>query len=212
MTSEAQKKKFENCYKSGHLNRYTCEFDVLPNILPELYAKGVIDNYEMTHPSEWRNILKEKGIKSDFGIDEITVEEEVKDGETRFIYTFPEPLVAPNCYFSILVFDKNKDWRYFTLEKDNKFYPCPDVLIDNLALVCGQKGYEHEHYSRWCTLELDDFKRHVQEIIDNKPYNKCEEGIKFFDPNKLVEFKIKMEVYEALGLEDEFKKDNCSIF
>ena len=135
MTSEGQKKKFDECYKSGHLNRYTCEFDVLPNILPELYAKGVIDNYEMTHPSEWRNILKEKGIKSDFGIDEITVEEEVKDGETRFIYTFPEPLVVPNCYFSILVFDKNKEWRYFTLEKDTKIFPCPDVLTDNLALV-----------------------------------------------------------------------------
>ena len=212
MTSEGQKKKFDECYKSGHLNRYTWEFDVLPNILPELYAKGVIDNYEMTHPSEWRNILKEKGIKSDFGIDEITVEEEVKDGETRFIYTFPEPLVAPNCYFSILVFDKNKEWRYFTLEKDTKIFPCPDVLTDNLALVCGQNGYEHVNYSRWSNLELDDFKRNVQEIIDNKPYNRYEEGIKFLDPYKILEFKIKMEVYEALGLEDEFKKDNCSIF
>ena len=58
--SEAQKKRFENSYKSGHLDRYTCEFDFIANILPELFTKGEIDNYVMTHPTEWRNILLKK--------------------------------------------------------------------------------------------------------------------------------------------------------
>ena len=210
--SDAQKKRFENSYQSGHLNRYTCEFDVLPNILPELYVKGDIDDYGMTHPSEWRKILVTKGVSSDFGFDEITVDKEEKDGEIRFIYTFPEPKIAPDCYYSILVIDKNKEWRYFTLEKDFKLFPCPDILTDTLALVCGQKGYEHECYSRWCTFELDDFKRHVQDIIDKKPYDKFEEGMKFIDKNKVIKIKNEMELCELLGLEDEYLTKNCSIF
>ena len=210
--SEAQKKRFETSYKSGHLDRYTCEFDVIPNILPELYIKGEIEDFEMTHPTEWRNILIKKGIRSDFGIDEISVEIEEKNGEIRFIFIFPEPKVAPNCYYSILVIDKNKEWRYFTLEKDNKLFPCPDILIDSLALVCGQKGYNHLQYTRWCRNELADFKRHVQEILDNKPYNRYEEGIKFLDMNKIVKMKAEMKLCELLGLEDEYYEENCSIF
>ena len=210
--SQAQKKRFEDTYRSGHLDRYTCEFDVLPNILPELYIKGKIDEYGMTHPTEWRNFLVQKGIKSDFGIDEITVEIEEKDGEIKFIYIFPEPKIAPNCYFSILVIDKNKEWRYFTLEKNYKLFSCPDVLIDYLALVCGQKGYEHEFYSRWCKNELDDFKQHVQDIIDNKPYDRYEEGLKFLDKDKISKMKLEMELSELLGLEDEYLMKKCSIY
>ena len=212
MMSEVQKKRFDDSYKSGHLNRYTCEFDVLPNILPELYIKGEIDDYGMTHPAEWRKILVTKGINSDFGIDEISVKKEEKDGEIRFVYIFPEPKIAPHCYYSILVIDKTKEWRYFTLEKDIKLIPYPDILIDSLALVCGQKGYEHKFYSRWCTFELDDFKRHVQEIIDNKPYDEYEEGLKFLDKNKLIKMKVEMELSQLLGLEDEYLKKKCSIF
>ena len=210
--SKAQKKRFDDSYTSGHLNRYTCEFDVLPNILPELYIKGDIDDYGMTHPSEWRNILVKKGVISDFGIDEISVEKEEKDGEIKFIYIFPEPKFAPNCYYSILVIKKNKEWRYFTLEKDNKLFPCQDILIDNLALVCGQKGYEHKFYNRWCTFELDDFKRHVQDIIENKPYDRYEEGRKFIDVNKLMKMKGDLELSELLGLKDEYLKEKCSIY
>ena len=58
--SEGQKKKFDKSYKSGHLDRYTCEFDFIANILPELYTKGEIDKYIMTHPTEWKNILLKK--------------------------------------------------------------------------------------------------------------------------------------------------------
>ena len=210
--SAAQKIRFDYVYKSGHLDRYTCEFDVLPNILPELYIKGGIDDYAMTHPVEWRNILVKKGIRSDFGIEEISVKKEEKNGEIRFIYIFPEPKKAPNCYYSILVIDKNKEWRYFTLEKDSKIYPCPDILIDSLALVCGQKGYNHLQYSRWCRNELIDFKRNVQDILDNKPYNLYEEGIKFLDKEKIVKMQAEMKLCELLGIEDEYYEENCSIF
>jgi len=205
--SEAQKKRFENSYKSGHLDRYTCEFDFIANILPELFTKGEIDNYIMTHPTEWRIILLKKGIISDFGINEISVKTEEKDGEMRFIYVFPEPKVAPNCYYSILVIDKKKEWRYFTLEKDNKIFPRIDILIDSLALVCGQKGYKHTCYSRWCNnYDLDEFKKHVQEILDNKPYDKYTEALKFFDLNKIAK-KI-----DEMNFQDENYKDDCFIF
>ena len=166
----------------------------------------------MTHPSEWRKFLATKGVSSDFGIDAITVEKEEKDGEIRFIYTFPEPKKAPNCYYSILVIDKNKEWRYFTLEKDNKLFPCPDILIDSLALVCGQKGYNHLQYSRWSKNELNDFKRNVQDILDNKPYNQYEEGLKFLDKEKIVKMQAEIKLCELLGIEDEYYEENCSIF
>ena len=205
--SEAQKKRFENSYKSGHLDRYTCEFDFIANILPELFTKGEIDNYVMTHPTEWRNILLKKKILSDFGIDEISVKTEEKDGEIRFIYIFPEPKVAPNCYYSILVIDKKKEWSYFTLEKDNNIFPSVDILIDSLALVCGQKGYKHIFYSRWCNnYDLDEFKMHVQEILDNKPYDRYKEGVKFLDPSKIAKKLVEMD------LENDNYNDDCSIF
>ena len=204
--SEGQKKKFDKSYKSGHLDRYTCEFDFIANILPELYTKGEIDKYIMTHPIEWKILLLKKRVLSDFGIDEISVKTEEKDGEIRFIYTFPEPKVAPNCYYSILVVDKKKEWRYFTLEKDYNIIPFADILIDSLALVCGQKGYNHIFYQRWCNnYDLDDFKRHVQEILDNKPYDRYKEGRKFLDPNKIAKRKAEM------GFQDENSED-CSIF
>ena len=205
--SEAQKERFEISYKLGYLDRYTCEFDFIANILPELFTKGEIDNYIMTHPTEWRIILLKRGILSDFGINEISVKTEEKDGEIRFIYVFPEPKVAPNCYYSILVIDTKKEWRYFTLEKDNNIFHFADLLIDSLALVCGQKGYNHTCYSRWCNnYDLDDFKRHVQEILDNKPYDKYNEGIKFLDPNKIAKR------IEEMESQDENDKDDCFIF
>ena len=211
--SKAQKKRFDNSYKSGFLDRYTCEFDVIPNILPSLYVKGEIDDIAMTHPTEWRNILVKKGITSDFGIDEILVEKEAKNGEIRFVFLFPEPKIAPNCYYSILVIDKNKEWRYFTLEKDKILFPCTDILIDSLALVCGQKGYNHLYYSRWCNKDdLVDFKRHVQEILDNKPYNRYEEGVKFFDKDKIAKMQAEIKLCELFCLEDEYYKENCFIF
>ena len=88
--SEAQKKRFDNSYKSGFLDKYTCEFDVIPNILPSLYVKGEIDDIAMTHPTEWRNILVKKGITSDFGIDEISVEKEGKNGEIKICFSFSQ--------------------------------------------------------------------------------------------------------------------------
>ena len=210
--SEAQKIRFEKSYKSGHLDRYTCEFDFIPNILSELYIKGEIDTYIMTHPIEWNTFLLRKGVKSDFGKKDILVETEEKDGEIRFIFIFPEPKVAPDCYYSILAINKNKEWRYFTLEKDCEFFPFPDILICPVSLVCGQKGYEHKFYSRLCKNELDDFKRHVQEILDNKPYDRYEEGLKLIDLDKFAKMKFEIQLYELFGLEDEYFNEKCFIF
>ena len=44
-----KEKMFQDTYKSGFLYRYTCEFDFIPNILPDLYVKGEIDDYIMMH-------------------------------------------------------------------------------------------------------------------------------------------------------------------
>ena len=210
--SEGQKQRFQKSYISGHLDRYTCEFDFIPNILCQLYIKGEIDLYIMTHPIEWRLVLLKKGVKSDFGKNNILITQEEKDDETRFIYTFPEPKKAPDCYYAILIIDKNKKWRYFTLEKDSKIFPLPDILIDSLCLVCEQKSNEHVCHSRWCKNELDEFKRHVQELLDNKPYDKYTEGIKFLDANKIAKMQLEMKICELIGLEDEFFEEKCSIF
>ena len=56
------------------LNRYSCEFDFIPNVLTSLYMKGKIDEYIMTHPMEWKKILHKSGFRYDFGIKNIKVE------------------------------------------------------------------------------------------------------------------------------------------
>ena len=67
-------------------------------------------------------------------------------------------------------------------------------------------------HSRWCKNELDEFKRHVQELLDNKPYDKYTEGIKFLDANKIAKMQLEMKICELIGLEDEFFEEKCSIF
>ena len=76
MNKEKEKmyKGYKDTYCSGYLNRYTFEFDFLPNVLPPLYKNGNIDDYVMTHPSEWKKILLKKGVRSDFGIDKLSVD------------------------------------------------------------------------------------------------------------------------------------------
>ena len=48
-----KEKMFADIYKSGYIDRYCFEFDFLPNVLSSLYQKEEIDDYSMTHPSEW---------------------------------------------------------------------------------------------------------------------------------------------------------------
>ena len=98
------------------------------------------------------------------------------------------------------------------MEKDCELFPFPDILIGPVSLVCGQKGYEHKSYSRLCKNELDDFKRHVQEILDNKPYDLYEEGLKLIDLDKFAKMKFEIQLYELFGLEDEYINEKCFIF
>ena len=114
-------KMFEDTYKSGHLTRYVCEFDFIPNILPDLYTKGEIDDYIMTHPIEWKVVLLKKGVNSDFGMDDISVEKVEKKDEENFIYIFPKPKETPNCFYAILIINI-KAWAENRFErKTEKF-------------------------------------------------------------------------------------------
>ena len=157
---------YKDTYCTGYINRYTFEFDFLPNVLPPLYKKGEINDYDMTHPSEWKKVLLKKGVRSDFGIDKMSVEKkELDNGNIQFIYTFPKPEYTPECYFAILHFDKNKDWKYYTLELDylNIF------LKKSGGIVCGQKDEVHLNYGAHCKDDLEEFQKLVQNIIDGKP-------------------------------------------
>ena len=165
-------KMFEDTYKSGFLNRYVCEFDFIPNVLPDLYVKEEIDDYILTHPIEWKVVLLKKGVNSDFGMDEISVEKVEKDDETTFIFTFPKPKETPNCFYALLIFDKDKKWTYFTLELD---YGSSTVFKEGGGIICGQKGVDHINYSRRCREDLDEFQKKVKEIREKKPVNLFED-------------------------------------
>ena len=167
MTRDPYKEQyFQEIYKSGHLNRYTCEFDFIPNILPDCYIKGEIDDYIMTHPIEWKIILLKKGVNSDFGMDEISVEKEEANDEITFIYTFPKPKETPNCFYALLIFDKNKKWNYYTLELD---YGSSTIFKDGGGIICGQKGCSHLNYARRCVEDLNEFQKKVDEIRKGEP-------------------------------------------
>ena len=167
-----KEKFFKSAYQSGHLDRYTCEFDFIPNILPDCYVKGEIDDYIMTHPIEWKVILLKKGVNSDFGMDEITVEKMEQNGEITFIYIFPRPTETPNCFYALLIFDKEKQWKYFTLELD---YGSSTIFKEGGGIICGQKGFDHINYSKRCREDLTEFQKLVKEIREKKPMNISED-------------------------------------
>ena len=166
-----REKMFKDVYKSGHLDRYTCEFDFIPNILPDFYVKGEIDDYIMTHPIEWKMILLKKGVNSDWGMDEISVERVDQNDETIFIYIFPRPTETPHCFYALLIFDKDKKWNYYTLELD---FGSSTIFKEGGGTICGQKGFDHINYTRRCKEDLDEFIKKVKEIRQNKPVNIAE--------------------------------------
>ena len=157
---------FKDVYNSGFLNRYTCEFDFIPNILPDSYVKGEIDDYIMTHPIEWKILLLKKGVNRDFGMDEISIEKEEKNDEIIFIYTFPQPKETPDCFYALLIFDKDKKWKYFTLELD---YASSTFFKDGGGIICGQKGFDHLNYGQWCKSDLNEFQKRVKGIREDDP-------------------------------------------
>ena len=59
--------------RGRYFDRYSCEFDFIPNVLSSLYMNGDIDDYVMTHPIEWTQILSKKGFCYDIWIKNISV-------------------------------------------------------------------------------------------------------------------------------------------
>ena len=101
-----------------YLDRYTCEFDFIPNTLTSLYIKGKIDDYIMTHPMEWKKLLPKFGFGYDFGLRNMTVvKSENETKRAKFLITFPKPKVSPDCFYAILYIGKG-DYNYYTLELD----------------------------------------------------------------------------------------------
>ena len=78
-----------------------------------------------------------------------------------FIYTFPRPKETPHCFYALLIFDKNKKWKYYTLELD---YGSSTIFKEGGGLICGQKGFDHLNYGRRCREDLDEFRKMVKEI------------------------------------------------
>ena len=151
--------------KRGFLDRYTCEFDFIPNVLTSLWKNGDIDSYIMTNPIEWKKILLKHGIKSDFGIEKIKViEEEINENKRKFIFIFPEPKVTPECFFALLFIDNEGNSNYFTLELDMS----STLLNIGGGMICGQRRTNHLNYGRRCKSNLDDFQKSVQDIIEGK--------------------------------------------
>ena len=86
-----------------YLDRYTCEFDFIPNVLTSLYIKGKIDDYIMTHPIEWKKLLPKFGFGYDFGLRNMVVEKcQNESKRSKFLITFPKPRITPECFYAIL--------------------------------------------------------------------------------------------------------------
>ena len=195
-------------YNEGYLNRYNCEFDFIPNVLTSQYIKGEIDDYVMTHPIEWRKILNKKGIKSDFGIDEIYIEKEGTDPDkAKFVFTFPKPKVTPECFYAIL-FIEDEDYKYFTLELD---FGSLTIFKDGGGMVCGQKGHAHLNYGRRCKEDLEAFKNLVNDIIQNKPYSP-KDMFNNFNLEEMAKLGINDEFFSKSGIDPKIAKEKCNIF
>ena len=204
-----KEKMFEDIYKSGYIDRYCFEFDFLPNVLSSLYQKEEIDDYSMTHPSEWKKILLKKGVHSDFGISKISAEKfELDDGKIKFIFTLPKPTVSPECFYALLLFDKNRNYRYFTLELD---FGSSTVFKEGGGIVCGQTGPKHLNYGRRCKNDISEFEKVVQDIIDGKPNNPAD-MFKNFDFEEAAKLGINEDFFKQFGVTSEQMKEACLIF
>ena len=185
--------------RGKYLDRYSCEFDFIPNVLSSLYLKGKIDDNVMTNPIEWKKILLKSGYRYDFGIKNISVEKiETDSKKAKFLITFPKPKVIPECFYAILFFCDN-DYKYYTLELD---LGSSTVFEYGGGIICGQKGDKHLNYGRRCMEDWEEFEQAVQDIIDGKPYNP-KELFKDFDYEAAS---------EQLGMNEEKLKEDCIIY
>ena len=186
--------------KGQYLDRYNCEFEFIPNVLTSLYISGKIDDFVMTHPIEWKKILRKRGYNYDFGVRNIVVEKDEKNSKkktSKFIITFSKPKLAAECFYAILFINKN-DYKYFTLELDFGNI----AFKDGGGIICGQKGEIHLNYGRRCKNDLDEFEKNVQDIIDAKPYDSSD---------KIKNFDLK-EAGKLTGMSEENLEEECAIY
>ena len=185
--------------RGRYFDRYSCEFDFIPNVLSSLYMNGDIDDYVMTHPMEWKKILSKKGFRYDFGIKNISVEKiEDPSKKAKFIITFPAPKVVPECFYAILYIGKS-GYKYFTLELD---FGSSIVFKDGGGIICGQSGSMHLNYGKRCKPDLDEFQKFVQDIIDGKSLDRDEDY-------KNIDYK---EAAKLVGMNEEDLKEKCFIY
>ena len=183
-----------------YLDRYTCEYDFIPNILTSLYLKRKIDDNFMTHPIEWKKILPKYGFGYDFGLRNIVVEKsEEKSKRAKFKITFPKPEVPPQCFYAILFIGKG-GYNYYTLELD---LGSKVVLKNGGGIVCGQKGSNHLNYGRRCKEDWNEFEQAVQDIMHGKSFDLVE-NYNDLDFNAAA---------KELGMKDENElKEECIIY
>ena len=181
-----------------YLDRYTCEFDFIPNTLSSLYISGKIDDDFMQNPLQWKKILPKYGFGYDFGLRNMKVEKWKKKKKAKFLITFPKPKVPPDCFYAILYIDKG-DYNYYTLELD---LGSPKIFETGGGIICGQRGSNHINYGRRCMEDMDEFDKKVQDIIDGKKYN-CNEMMRDIDFGAAS---------EELGMSEQELKEKCFIF
>ena len=183
-----------------YLDRYTCEFNFIPNVLTSLYIQGVITDDFILNPIKWKRLLPIYGFSHDFGLSKITVKksgsEESK--KAKFLITFPKPNIVPNCFYAILYIDK-RGYDYYTLELD---FGSSVLFKSGGGIICGQKGSLHLNYGRRCKEDLDEFEKMVQDIIDGKKYDNN-------DMMKDIDYQV---VSKEFGMSEKEFKEKCDIF
>ena len=185
--------------RGKYFDRYSCEFDFIPNTLSSLYMKREIDDYVMTHPQEWKKILSKSGFRYDFGVKNIIVEKgKTNSKKAKFLFTFPKPKAVPDCFFAILFID-HKGYKYYTLELD---LGSSTIFKDGGGIICGQCGSSHINYGRRCKDNLEEFDKCIQDMIDGKPYDESQEL-------KNIDIKEASKLY---GMNEEEFKENCFIY
>ena len=186
--------------RGKYFDRYSCEFDFIPNVLTSLYIEGKIDEDIITNPFEWKKILGKRGFRYDFGIRNITVEksEESTSKKSKFIITFPKPRIVPECFYAILYLSSN-GYKYYTLELD---IGSSIIFKDGGGIICGQSGSSHLNYGRRCKDDKKEFEKAVQDIIDGKPFD-------IFQDYKNIDYK---EASKQFGMTEEEFKEKCTIF
>ena len=146
-----------------HQNRHELEFMFIPNILPDLYSKGIINDDFIMNASLWKKFKICKKVSPIF-LQKISVQKKIlKSGVKKFIFIFPTPKCGCECFFAILYFDEFKNSNYFTLELE---FGNDLGTTEGTGLVCGQKGYKHLNFYTICKVNLEYFENCVRKFYN----------------------------------------------